>query len=246
MATTRKSTKDATTAQVTSSEKSVITNDINNTTKSRKTSTGRGRFRNFATVVYPESAPADWLATLDGLHVPTFVSPLHDADVNADNTPKKPHYHVLLMFSGVKTRKQAQEAITSIHGVGCETVSTVRGYARYLVHADNPEKAQYNKSDVRAFGGADYDAVTHLPTDDVKVTREMMQFIRANQISSFAQFADACAIEHEDWFRALVTKSTYFIKEYIKSLVWETSQPIQVQPEPKEQDESRADEGSLS
>lgn len=241
--TRRKSTKDATTAQVTSSEKSIITNDINNTTKSRKASTGRGRFRNFATVVYPESAPADWLATLDSLHVPAFVSPLHDADVNADNTPKKPHYHVLLMFSGVKTKEQAQEAITNIHGVGCETVSTVRGYARYLVHADNPEKAQYNKSDVRAFGGADYDAVTHLPTDDVKVTREMMQFIRANQISSFAQFADACAIEHEDWFRALVTKSTYFIKEYIKSLVWETSQP---QPEQKEQDESRADEGSLS
>ena len=73
----------------------------------------------------------------------------------------------------------------------------------------------------------------------------MMQFIRANQISSFAQFADACAIEHEDWFRALVTKSTYFIKEYIKSLVWETSQP-QPQPEQKEQDESRADVGSLS
>ena len=77
------------------------------------------------------------------------------------------------------------------------------------------------KSDVRAFGGADYDAVTHLPTDDVKVTREMMQFIRANQIRSFAQFADVCAVEHEDWFRALVTKSTYFIKEYIKSLTWE-------------------------
>lgn len=242
---TDKKTEGTTSAKVASSAH--VNSQANNNTQGKKTSTkGRGRTRNYATVVYPESAPADWLAILDNLHVPAFVSPLHDADVNADNTPKKAHYHVLLMFAGVKTVEQAKEVITAIHGVGCETVGTVRGYARYLVHADNPEKAQYSKSDVRAFGGADYDAVTHLPTDDVKVTREMMQFIRANQINSFAQFADVCAVEHEDWFRALVTKSTYFIKEYIKSLVWETSQPIQVQPEPKEQDESRADEGSGS
>lgn len=221
---TNKKTEGTTSAKTVSSEH--VTSQVNNSTRSKKTSTnkGSGRFRNFATVVYPESAPVDWLTVLDSLHVPAFVSPLHDADVNADNTPKKAHYHVLLMFSSVKTVEQAKEAITAIHGVGCETVSTVRGYARYLVHADNPEKAQYSKSDVRAFGGADYDAVTHLPTDDVKVTREMMQFIRANQIGSFAQFADICAVEHEDWFRALVTKSTYFIKEYIKSLVWEGKQ----------------------
>ena len=218
-----KKTEGTTFAKVASSEH--VNSQVNNNTQSKKTSTkGRGRTRNYATVVYPESAPADWLAVLDSLHVPAFVSPLHNADVNADNTPKKAHYHVLIMFAGVKTREQAQAVIDAIGGVGCESVSTVRGYARYLVHADNPEKAQYSKSDVKAFSGADYDAITHLPTDDVKITREMMQFIRANQISSFAQFADICAVEHEDWFRALVTKSTYFIKEYIKSLVWEGKQ----------------------
>lgn len=220
---TNKKTEGTTSAKAVSSEH--VTSQVNNSTRSKKTSTkGSGRFRNFATVVYPESAPADWLTVLDSLHVPAFVSPLHDADVNADNTPKKAHYHVLLMFSSVKTVEQAKEAITAIHGVGCETVSTVRGYARYLVHADNPEKAQYSKSDVRAFGGADYDAITHLPTDDVKMIREMMEYIRVNQVTSFALFADICAVEHEDWFRALVTKSTYFIKEYIKSLVWEGKQ----------------------
>ena len=203
----------------------------NNNTKPTKPSTtkGRGRTRNFATVVYPESAPESWLETLDGLHVPAFVSPLHDKDVNPDGSPKKPHWHVLIMFASVKTREQAQTVIDAIGGVGCESVSTVRGYARYLVHADNPEKAQYSKSDVRAFSGADYDAITHLPTDDVKMVREMMEYIRVNHITSFAQFADVCAVEHEEWFRALVTKSTYFIKEYIKSLTWETSQPQPVQ-----------------
>ena len=211
----------------------------NNTEKAKPSTTkttkgGRGRLRNFATVVYPESAPENWLEVLDGLHVPAFVSPLHNQDINPDGSPKKPHWHVLIMFAGVKTKAQAQAVIDAIGGVGCESVSTVRGYARYLVHADNPEKAQYSKSDVRAFSGADYDAITHLPTDDVKMVREMMEYIRVNQIASFAQFADVCAVDHEEWFRALVTKSTYFIKEYIKSLVWETSQPQPVQEEPAE------------
>lgn len=211
----------------------------NNTEKAKPSTTkttkgGRGRLRNFATVVYPESAPENWLEVLDGLHVPAFVSPLHNQDINPDGSPKKQHWHVLIMFAGVKTKAQAQAVIDAIGGVGCESVSTVRGYARYLVHADNPEKAQYSKSDVRAFSGADYDAITHLPTDDVKMVREMMEYIRVNQIASFAQFADVCAVDHEEWFRALVTKSTYFIKEYIKSLVWETSQPQPVQEEPAE------------
>lgn len=209
----------------------VCNNSNTKTTKSSTTTKGRGRVRNFATVVYPESAPENWLETLDGLHVPAFVSPLHDKDVNPNGSPKKAHWHVLIMFAGVKTQEQAQAVISAIGGVGCESVSTVRGYARYLVHADNPEKAQYSKSDVKAFSGADYDAITHLPTDDVKMIREMMEYIRVNQVTGFAMFADICARDHEDWFRALVTKSAYFIKEYIKSLTWETSQPQPVQKE---------------
>ena len=38
---------------------------------------------------------------------------------------------------------------------------------------------------------------------------------------SFAQFADICAENYDDWYRALVMKCSYFIKEYIKSLTWE-------------------------
>ena len=83
---TNKKTEGTTSAKAVSSEH--VTSQVNNSTRSKKTSTnkGSGRFRNFATVVYPESAPADWLTVLDSLHVPAFVSPLHDADVNADNT----------------------------------------------------------------------------------------------------------------------------------------------------------------
>ena len=40
------------------------------------------RTRNFATVVYLESAPADWMERLDQHHIAALVSPLHDKDKN--------------------------------------------------------------------------------------------------------------------------------------------------------------------
>ena len=41
---------------------------------------GKGRTRNFATVVYPESAPDDWQEILSQQFVPAFISPLHDKE----------------------------------------------------------------------------------------------------------------------------------------------------------------------
>ena len=50
---------------------------------SKKTSNkGVSRTRNYATVVYPESAPNDWIEVLTQQFVPCFISPLHDKDVN--------------------------------------------------------------------------------------------------------------------------------------------------------------------
>ena len=43
--------------------------------------------------------------------VPGFISPLHNKDVNADGTPKKPHWHVILTFKGLKSYEQVK-AIT--------------------------------------------------------------------------------------------------------------------------------------
>lgn len=198
------------------------TNYNNNNTNIKKQSTkGRGRHRNFATVIYPESAPDGWLQMLEDSHIAALLSPLHDQDMNPTGEPKKPHWHLLLMYDGVKTDEQAQVFIQSLGGVGCEVVQNIRGYARYLIHADNPEKAQYSSSSVRAFAGADFDGITHLPTDDVKTIKEMCAYIRKNQVRSFAQFADICAESYDDWYRALVMKCSYFIKEYIKSLTWE-------------------------
>ena len=83
---------------------------------SEKTTTAR--FRNFATVVYPESAPEKWQETLSEQFVPAFISPLHEKDINPTGEPKKPHFHVIIMFDGIKTTEQAKEIFEKIGGVG--------------------------------------------------------------------------------------------------------------------------------
>lgn len=178
------------------------------------------RFRNWATVVYPESAPADWLSIVSDAKVPIFVSPLHDQDVNPTNEPKKPHYHVLIAYEGKKSREQVEEFTDTFGGVGLEKVQSLRGYARYLCHLDNPDKFQYDTEQVQSFGGADYASTIGLPTDKYKAIREMMEFCRANDITSYAELLDYASVEHFDWFRVLCDSGTVVIKEYLKSITW--------------------------
>lgn len=184
--------------------------------------TAEARTRNFATVVYPESAPTEWISVLDDTRIPALISPLHDRDVNqtAENTPKKPHYHVILMFSSVKTKAQAKAVFDKIGGVGCEAVQSIRGYARYLCHLDNPEKAQYSQADVRCLNGADYYGNIELATDKYKAVKEIMQFCKENGIISFSDVLEYAMEERMDWFRVLCDSSAMIVKEYLVSLRW--------------------------
>ena len=181
-----------------------------------------GRTRNFATVVYPESAPADWMDRLNDYHVAALVSPLHDRDTNPSGEPKKPHYHVMLIFEGPKEfETQVKPIFDDIGGVGREMVNSARGYARYLCHLDNPEKAQYDPAEVRCMGGADYYGITNLPTDDIKMLGEIMSYIREQEIYSFAEFLEGCQLLRPDWYSLAAFSRGWIIREYIKSLAWE-------------------------
>ena len=53
--------------------------------------------RNWAFVLYPESAPADWKEQLQLSGLMGAISPLHDKDINPTGGPKKAHYHVVLV-----------------------------------------------------------------------------------------------------------------------------------------------------
>lgn len=160
------------------------------------------------------------MSILDEMHIPAFVSPIHDKDLNPTGEEKKAHYHVVIMFDGKKTMDQARDVFSQIGGVGCERVSTIRGYARYLCHLDNPEKTQYKIEDVTALSGADYTGVIGLPIDRYKTIREMCIFCRENDVDSFADLSDYAMENQFDWFRILCDSGAVYMREYLRSRTW--------------------------
>lgn len=184
------------------------------------------RTRNFATVVYPESAPEDWQEILVQQFVPAFISPLHDKDINPTGEPKKPHWHVMLMFDGKKSMEQVKEIFDLIGGVGCEKVNSVRGYARYLCHLDNPEKVQYKQEDVRSLGGADYASAIGLATDKYKALAEMQDFCEQYNVNSFYLLSRYAKEHRQDWYRILSDCGSVFMREYLQSRKWSQDQGL--------------------
>jgi hypothetical protein len=181
---------------------------------------GAGRTRNYATLVYPESAPENWKEIIAESKIPVFISPLHDQDKTPTGEPKKPHYHVMAMYDSVKTADQAREFFESFGGVGCEVVNSIRSYARYLTHMDYPDKAQYNIDDVVSLGGADYMHAIGTAADKAKSIREMLTYIEENDVVCFADLSLYASVNRSDWFDTLINNGAYFIKEYIKSRTW--------------------------
>ena len=176
--------------------------------------------RNFATVVYPESAPENWREILQELKTAVFISPLHDCDCNPDGEVKKAHYHVMLMYEGKKNINTIKGLCATFGGVGCEKVESKRGYARYLCHLDNPEKAQYSPDDVTTYGGENYTVVIGTVLDKYKAIREMIAYCNDNNIVSYSDLVEYCMKEREDWFRVLADNGTYMVREYLKSKEW--------------------------
>ena len=119
----------------------------------KKTTTKNVKKRNWAFVLYPESAPSDWMEQLQATGLPIAISPLHDRDLDPTGEPKKAHYHIILCYQG-PTSYNVVKAITD--GLGQpipQPLESVRGYYRYLSHKDNPDKVQYSEADIQHLNG---------------------------------------------------------------------------------------------
>lgn len=184
-----------------------------------------GRSRIFATVVYPESAPADWLERLEGEHIAAMVSPLHCMDTLPTGEQKKEHYHVLWRYDGVKTPAQAQQVVNLIGGAGAvEIVADYRGYARYLVHLDSPDKAQYSPEDVKCFGGADWAEVALSDAERTDaVLDEIEDWIDDTGCVSYVALCRYARRQRPDWTRTVRTHTVH-LSALIRSAYWELNQ----------------------
>lgn len=177
------------------------------------------RTRNWTFVVYPESASENWRNILDDLHIEWVESPLHDKDLNGDGQPKKPHIHVGVFFAGNKTYEQVKEITDSLNCPIPQRCHSARALVRYMAHLDNPEKAQYNPSDIKGHGGVDVaDMLRPASSERYTLIADMIAYIKDNNICEFQDLIDYARVNERDtWFPLLCDSCSFVVGQYIKS-----------------------------
>lgn len=177
------------------------------------------RTRNWTIILYPESAPANWRDILDEQHIEWIESPLHDRDINATGETKKEHYHILLLFGGVKSYDQVLEFVKPLNCPIPTKCHNAKALVRYMAHLDNPDKVQYDVSNIKAHGGVDIaELLRPSSSERYSTIKEMLEFVKDYSIIEFQDLIDYAYTNHfDDWFPLLCDNSAFIIVSYIKS-----------------------------
>lgn len=174
--------------------------------------------RNWAFVLYPESAPSDWFEQLKLSGIQCAISPLHDKDLDPTGQLKKPHYHIILVYGNTTTYSNVKRFTDSLNQPIPQGLSQIRGYYRYLTHKDNPDKYQYDESDIRTANGfniADFIELTK--SEVVEIKKQLQMLIRNLDILEYADFMDYLQDNDLNTEYDVASCNTYFFEKYISS-----------------------------
>lgn len=186
------------------------------------------RTRNWTLIFYPEDLPEDWKEQTDSLRVKWIESPLHDKDTNSDGTPKKAHVHTLFMFENVKTKEQVVQMFGDLFGtsengsiIGIATpqqVSDRSGIVRYMSHMDNPEKFQYDASEIVGHNGADVmEILRYSMSETLDKMKAIEEYIEKHGITELADLSKAIRDTHPEWYQIITTKNTVYFTALLRS-----------------------------
>ena len=174
--------------------------------------------RNWAFVLYPESAPNNWREFLQKTGLQCAISPLHDKDINPDGEPKKAHYHIILIYSGPTSFNVVRSLCESLNQPIPQPLEQVRGYYRYLTHKDNPEKAQYSEGDIQTLNGFDISDYIELTRSEViSIKKHLQQIIREADIIEYSDLIDLLSDSEMSAEFDVATSNTLFFDRYITS-----------------------------
>lgn len=182
-------------------------------------SRGHDRTRVWSAIIYPDSAPENWRDVLDEEHFQWVESPLHEFDVNSTGEVKKAHWHINLVFDGPKSFEQVCDILKPLNCPIPQRCHSLKGSVRYMAHLDNPEKYQYDISDIVCHGGLDLaDLLKPTSSERYSLIAEMQDFVKENGIVEFQDLFDFARSDRFDtWYPLLCDNSAYVISLYIKS-----------------------------
>lgn len=164
--------------------------------------------RHFAYVVYPESAPADWIEQLQQTGLSFVVSPLHDKDVDPTGTPKKPHYHVIISWGNTTTYRVARGLCDKLRCPRPQALKSPNAMYRYMQHLDNPDKYQYTDIPttyngwVRPLNAADV----------VQLKREIWGMVYTNDCQEYGELLMVCVEHGSEYFDVASSHTIFFSK----------------------------------
>ncbi|WP_227457549.1 replication protein, partial [Salmonella enterica] len=137
-------------------------------------------------VVYPESAPENWVEILDESRIQFAVSPLHDKDVNPDGEIKKSHWHVILCWDGPVTDVAVKKLTDKIEAPNPIKLESVRGAYRYFTHMDHPDKYQYDDKEIKVFNGFDISSYIALTKEErYEAITAIIRYINENKVTEY-------------------------------------------------------------
>lgn len=174
--------------------------------------------RNWTFVLYPESAPEDWRDILQKTGLEIAVSPLHDKDKNPTGEVKKAHYHIVLCYNNTVTGRMVKELVDSLNQPMPLPIDSVRGLYRYFTHKDNPEKYQYDESEITTINGFNIlDFADLSSADKTKIKLELIKFIVEKNICEYSDFIiEVMKLKKDDYF-LIASTQTIFFNAFIKS-----------------------------
>lgn len=188
-------------------------------------------YRAWTFELFEDSCCEFWRDLVEEFCVETYYI-YHDKDLNADGTPKKPHYHVLCYFPGRKTYKQLLD-----FAIACGAphsgeqpviipVNSLCAMCRYLVHRDNADKYQYNEGDVHCINSTFERYIEHceISEDLDSVICSIEDFIEDENIVSFWVLCRKLRDCPTEWNRVVKKQCSVYFKEYLKSRLWTIQQ----------------------
>lgn len=174
--------------------------------------------RNWAFLLYPESAPSDWREQLQQTGLQCAISPLHDRDLNPTGEAKKPHYHVILAYSGPTSYNVVKGLTDALHQPIPQALEQIRGYYRYFTHKDNPEKAQYSDLDIQTINGFDIGNYVEMTRAEVMaVMKSLQEFIRKYDVVEYSQLMDVLLDNEMNLEYEVASNHTLFFDKYLTS-----------------------------
>ena len=166
------------------------------------------RARHWCFIVYPESAPADWVEQLVATGLSFTISDVHNKDQNPDGSHKKDHLHGIVSYPNTTTYANVSQLIRSItNGPFPQKCQSVSGAYAYFTHKWNPEKYQYDGSGVKRYNGWEK---TLESTEVSHIMNELTAYIFNEDIREYSEFMVETMAMDGDYMQVAMNHTVYF------------------------------------